>query len=368
MKKRFSALFLALALCLGLAVPAFAADEGPSLTFEAPDNSGIIYEAQATDVGAIGFARSGSNNAHIVYGTYEDWTGGVVSLVPKGVDIVVAGVKSTADVELNALSPVDLEGDTHLFYRLFVWEDGKDISFAPLNVDDPMKFEYDDPMDGKNHAAGHITAAEAGFHANEDGDVVLDSERLYALFGEGNVLRIIIGESFWLFQLSGEPKLISSVFTDVPVGNWVTDPVAWAVRNNITNGAEKDKFSPGKDCTQAQILTFLYRAARGEGEAAAEDVEKAINWAREKGIIDDTFDSNKPCTRATAVNYIWQAFDKPSAQASSFTDVPADASYGHAVDWAVEKGVTKGASDTAFSPDKVCSRGEIATFLYRAYN
>ena len=81
MKKRFSAFFLALALCLGLAVPAFAADEGPSLTFEAPDNSGIIYEAQATDVGAIGFARSGSNNAHIVYGTYEDWTGGVMSLV-----------------------------------------------------------------------------------------------------------------------------------------------------------------------------------------------------------------------------------------------------------------------------------------------
>ena len=368
MKKRLSAFFLALALCLGLAVPAFAADEGPSLAFEAPENSGIIYEAQTTDARVIGFARSGNNNAHITYGTYEDWAGGGVGLVPNGVDIVVTGVKSTEDVELNTFSPVDLEGGTYLFYRLFVWESGKDVSVVPLDMDDPMGFAYDDPQDGKNHVAGHITAADAGFQTNEDGDVVLDSERLYALFGEGNVIRIIVGETFWLFQLSGEPKLISSVFTDVPVGNWVTDPVAWAVRNDITNGTEKDKFSPGKDCTQAQILTFLYRAARGEGEAAAEDVEKAINWAREKGMIDDTFDSNTPCTRAAAVNYIWQAFDKPGAQASSFTDVPTDAPYGYAVDWAVEKGVTKGTSDTAFSPDKVCNRGEIATFLYRAYN
>jgi len=159
-------------------------------------------------------------------------------------------------------------------------------------------------------------------------------------------------------------------FTDVPAGEWYADAVAWTVENKITNGTTKGKFSPGKDCTQAQILTFLYRAERGQGAASAEDMEKAIRWAKEKGMIDDSFDGSKPCTRSTAVSYIWQAFDKPSAKASSFTDVDANADYAEAVSWAVEKGVTNGTNTdgTTFSPDKVCTRGHIVTLLYRAYN
>lgn len=161
----------------------------------------------------------------------------------------------------------------------------------------------------------------------------------------------------------------SPTFTDVPAGEWYADPVAWAVDKGITNGTSSTKFSPTQDCTQAQILTFLYRAARGEGKAASEDMDKAISWAREKGMIDNSFDGNKPCTRSTAVSYIWQAFSKPTAKASSFTDVPANAAYAKAVDWAVEKGITKGdGSETTFAPDKVCTRGHIVTFLYRAYN
>lgn len=116
-------------------------------------------------------------------------------------------------------------------------------------------------------------------------------------------------------------------------------------------------------------MTFLYRAARGEGEPTAADMDKAISWAREKGMIDNSFDGNKPCTRSTAVSYIWQAFNKPIAKASSFTDVPANAAYAKAVNWAVEKGITKGdGSESTFAPDKVCTRGHIVTFLYRAYN
>ena len=86
-------------------------------------------------------------------------------------------------------------------------------------------------------------------------------------------------------------------------------------------------------------------------------------------MIDNSFDGNKPCTRSTAVSYIWQAFNKPIAKASSFTDVPANAAYAKAVNWAVEKGITKGdGSESTFAPDKVCTRGHIVTFLYRAYN
>lgn len=371
MKKRFSALFLALALCLGLAVPALAADGDVSPAFHAPENSGIIYQVQTMPIQFVSFGRSGSDNAHISYATLGDDGSADVSLVPKGVDIAVNGVKPTDEIMLRAFSPIDMEENTYLFGRLFVWESGKDVSLVPLDADDPMAFGYDDPKDGKTNAAGTITAADAGFQVSENGGVVLNSEWLYELLDEGDLLQVVVGQTYWMYQLSGEPLLISDVFTDVPAGKWVADPVAWAVQNDITNGTEKDKFSPGKDCTQAQILTFLYRAAREEQvESSAKDMELAVQWAREKGMIDGSFNGSTPCTRATAVSYIWQAFDKPGAQAGSFTDVPAGAPYGGAVDWAVENEITNGANadGTMFNPDKVCSRGEIAAFLYRAYN
>ena len=366
--KRISAFFLALALCLGLAVPAFAADENtsPEITLQGPENSGILMESKTETYSVAGFARGTNKNdgtsvvAYLDKGTIE---GTPTLLVPTGVDIVISGMAAEDEAVFTAWS--DSANNGTFYQRLFMVEPEQKAYIAPFTENGMF---YTLPTDGKTDGKGNLTAAQLGFNAAQDGTITCNSDRLYELFETNMLLRITVGESFWLFQLSGEPKLISSVFTDVPVGKWVTDPVAWAVQNDITNGTEKDKFSPGKDCTQAQILTFLYRAARGEGEATAEDMEKAINWAREKGMIDDTFDSNKPCTRATAVNYIWQAFDKPSAQASSFTDVPTDAPYSYAVDWAVEKGVTNGTSDTAFSPDKVCNRGEIATFLYRAYN
>lgn len=157
--------------------------------------------------------------------------------------------------------------------------------------------------------------------------------------------------------------------TDVPAGEWYSIPVSWALQKNITNGTSTTTFSPNQDCTQAQILTFLYRAVRGEGEPTAADMDKAISWARDKGMIDNSFNGSTPCTRSNAVSYIWQVFNKPTAKASSFTDVPANAAYAKAVDWAVEKGITKGdGSETTFAPDKVCTRGHIVTFLYRAYN
>ena len=158
-------------------------------------------------------------------------------------------------------------------------------------------------------------------------------------------------------------------FGDVPAGVWYTDAVEWAVSKGITNGTEKGKFSPTQNCTHAQILTFLYRANRGGGAASAQDMDLAVQWAREKGMIDGGFNGSAFCTRADAVNYIWQAFGRQSAKASSFTDVPANAAYAKAVDWAVANGVTNGdnAAQTEFSPNKVCTRGHIVTFLHRAY-
>ena len=169
----------------------------------------------------------------------------------------------------------------------------------------------------------------------------------------------------------------STGFTDVPAGEWYAPAVVWAVEKDITSGTGGNTFSPGRTCTDIEILTFLWRAA-GKPEAPGqtlitaepyyEDFQKAVNFAYEKGMIDASFDSTAPCTRATAVKYIWQALDKGSAAPNSFSDVPADADYADAVSWAVANGVTSGTGNgTTFSPDIICDRSQIVTFLYRAY-
>ena len=167
-------------------------------------------------------------------------------------------------------------------------------------------------------------------------------------------------------------------FTDVAETSAYYDGILWAVKEGITTGRTATTFVPGENCTEANILTFLWRA---QGEPKAETTENpfgeavsteayyygAALWAFEKGMIDATFAPNTPCTRAQAVTFMWQAAGKPEAEAATFTDVAADADYAAAVNWAVAQNVTKGTGDgTTFSPDTVCTRGQIATFLYRA--
>ena len=163
-------------------------------------------------------------------------------------------------------------------------------------------------------------------------------------------------------------------FTDVPEGAYFETPVAWAVEKKITNGTEPGTFAPEDTCSRVQILTFLYRAVQSAEDPdfapTSNDLLLAAKWALEKGMIGDAKTINADCTRADAVNYIWQAFGKAEAEnKAEFTDVDADADYAEAVSWAVEKKITNGdGSDTIFNPGKTCTRGQIVTFLYRAYN
>lgn len=165
---------------------------------------------------------------------------------------------------------------------------------------------------------------------------------------------------------------VTTPFVDVPATEYYARPVAWAVENGITVGTSETTFSPNDTCTQAQILTFLWRA-NGCPEPYKtmwlwwdnEYWAKAYKWGAQKSlylalVVDD------PCTRADVVTYLWKLAGKPTPGTScSFTDVPA--SLTDAVSWAVEQGITVGTSATTFSPDDTCTRGQIVTFLYRAY-
>ena len=163
-------------------------------------------------------------------------------------------------------------------------------------------------------------------------------------------------------------------FSDVRPTDWFSDSVAWALQKGITVGTSETTFSPNDTCTRAQIITFLWRAVGYPKANAANpfnDVkpadyyyESAI-WAYQMGMVSGTtFDGNTPCTRASTVTYLWKNAGSPKTKASSvFNDVPSGAEYSQAVAWALANKITNGTSETTFSPDNTCTRGQIVTFL-----
>ena len=168
-------------------------------------------------------------------------------------------------------------------------------------------------------------------------------------------------------------------FSDVDEAAYYAAPVNWAVARGITNGTGGGRFSPAAVCTRAQIVTFLWRA-KGcpEPESSVSpftDVTggyyyKAVLWAVEQGITNgtsaDKFSPDAGCTRAQVVTLLWRAEGKPepTSSANPFADVQSDY-YFNAVLWAVSQGITNGTSADKFSPDAICTRGQIVTFLYR---
>ncbi|MFQ9845253.1 MAG: S-layer homology domain-containing protein [Oscillospiraceae bacterium] len=179
-------------------------------------------------------------------------------------------------------------------------------------------------------------------------------------------------------KANGNPQ--TGVFVDVATGSYYEDAVDWAVENGITQGTDDTHFSPDGICTRAQAVTFLWRAAGSpEPETRAmpfTDVPvgsyyyDAVLWAVENGITkgtsDTTFSPNMTCTRAQIVAFLWRSEKSPAAgTANPFADVKSTAYYAVAVLWAVKENITKGTTNTTFSPNADCTRAQIVTFLWR---
>ena len=177
-----------------------------------------------------------------------------------------------------------------------------------------------------------------------------------------------------------EDNSMLNFFYDVPNNAYFYEAVKWAVENGITTGVGNDLFAPEQPCTRAQIVTFLWRAA-GSPEPKAmssfADVStdayyaKAVAWAVENGITtgtgDGKFSPDATCTRAQSVTFLFRAIGKLVDSKAEFSDVLTDSYYANAVAWAVENGVTNGIGDGLFGPDNSCTRAQIVTFLFRAY-
>ena len=179
---------------------------------------------------------------------------------------------------------------------------------------------------------------------------------------------------------AGWQEAAESPFTDVPKGSYYEEAVNWAVAQGITAGTTATTFSPNNPCTRAQAVTFLWRAAGSPAPqshampftdvAEGSYYHDAVLWAVENGITkgtsDTAFSPNATCTRGQIVTFLWRSQKSPAAgSVNPFTDVAADAYYANAVLWAAENGVTSGTTGTTFSPNDNCTRAQIVTFLFR---
>lgn len=178
------------------------------------------------------------------------------------------------------------------------------------------------------------------------------------------------------------PDLPENPFTDVKEEEYYGYPVLWALKMGITTGTSSTTFSPEKTCTRGQVVTFLWRANGSPEPTVTEnpfvDISpdayyyKAVLWAVENGITQGTgrgkFSPDNGCTRGQVATFLWRAQGEPTAVENSnpFSDVSEGAYYYTAVLWAVENSITQGTGKDKFSPDKDCTRGQIVTFLYRA--
>ena len=172
-----------------------------------------------------------------------------------------------------------------------------------------------------------------------------------------------------------------SPFSDVSTSAYYYEAVKWAQEKGITGGIGNGLFGPNQPCTRAQIVTFLWRAA-GSSEpksmSSFSDVSadsyyaKAVAWAVENGITtgtgDGKFSPDATCTREQAVAFLYRASGSPAVSGgSAFSDVAANAYYADAVAWAEKNGVTGGIGGGLFGSGNTCTRAQIVTFLYRAY-
>ena len=207
----------------------------------------------------------------------------------------------------------------------------------------------------------------------------------------GNKLKLTDkGNGKYTFTMPGSKVTVSaefveeqaaSIFADVPADAYYAKAVEWAVKKGITNGKANGLFGSNDPCTRGQIVTFLWRAAGSPAPKGTVKVPSdvlpgsycydAVAWALENGITnglaDGTFGVNNTCTRGQSVTFLFRAIGKLVDSKAEFSDVLTDSYYANAVAWAVENGVTNGIGDGLFGPDNSCTRAQIVTFLFRAY-
>ena len=256
------------------------------------------------------------------------------------------------------------------------------------------------PITVKSAKNGDVTASHKSAAKGTTITLTVDPDKSYVLDtltvldGKDKEIKLTEKNGKYTFTMPASKVTVAAMFkaeqstgknpfTDVPAGSYYEDAVIWAVDKGITTGTSATTFNPNGICTRAQAVTFLWRAAGSPAAKSAvmpfADVKAgsyyydAVLWAVEQGITkgtsDTTFSPDATCSRAQIVAFLWRSEKSPAAgTANPFADVKSTAYYADAVLWAVKEDITKGTTSTTFSPDADCTRAQIVTFLYRAFN
>jgi len=388
MKKKLLSLALALALCLGLTVPALA--EESEWKVEVPGKTGAqAFAGEKTftirDWGEFEWGSLTKKSKEL---KAEN-----VCVLAKGDTAVFTYIESELSGDgghgsggggsalslfLTAWSDPDGDGvyDGRLIKVFYDDDSGEEIGYEILPADvsessyplgpyipSLQLYEYDGFT--LNYLEDFFSVGENPY------EVRLSADKLLEKLGPNTL--VLIAENYGdvcAILLEGEaapstPAPAPAGFTDVADNSPFKDAISWAVEQNITKGTSATTFGPTNVCTHNHILTFLWRANGSPASEGASDFEKAIAWAKSKGLAE-TIDGSAACTRAQTMVYLWKLAGSPKTSVNgTFTDVAADADYAQAVAWAVAQGVTNGTGATTFSPDATCTRGQIVTFLYR---
>lgn len=186
-------------------------------------------------------------------------------------------------------------------------------------------------------------------------------------------------------------------FSDINPSSYYYQAVEWAYKNSITYGTGKNSFGTGLEISRAEAITLLWRYSNRPGDVLVGDLvsnsslkqsnintgftdvpnniwyAQAIYWGKNigitNGISNNEFGPNLPITRAQFITMLYRYAGSPKVNSTNnFDDVKSSSSYYDAVNWAANKGITKGTSSTTFSPNKNCTREEVITMLYRYNN
>ena len=254
------------------------------------------------------------------------------------------------------------------------------------------------PITVKSAKNGDVTASHKSASKGTTVTLTVDPDKGYVLDtltvldGNNKDLKLTEKNGKYTFTMPASKVTVEAMFkasaptgknpfVDVPAGSYYEDAVVWAVEKGITSGTSAVTFDPNGNCTRAQAVTFLWRAAGSPAPKTKvmpfTDVPSgsyyydAVLWAMEQGITkgtsDTMFSPDATCTRAQIVTFLWRANGSPAVSGNSaFTDVAADAYYAAAVTWAEKNDVTGGIGGGLFGSNNNCTRAQIVTFLYRA--
>lgn len=356
-------------------------------TYTAATIEGAVKNAGTAEITAIAVQKSDGTPvddpaAAAAIATLED---GVVKAVGAGKVVITysIGAKSVAGDDTPEYAAVSAQTVTVTLSAAPVYGGGGGIATYSITVDSAKNGTV--TADAKTAAKG----ADVTLTVTPNKGYTL--ETLTVTDGSGKEVKLTEKNGKYTFTMPAskvtvkatfmEDNSMLNFFVDVPADAYYYDAVLWAAENGITGGVDDTHFAPNATCTRAQAVTFLWRAAGSPAPKSSmmpfTDVpagsyyETAVLWAVENGITkgtsDTMFSPDATCTRAQIVTFLWRANGSPAVSGNSaFTDVASDAYYAAAVTWAEKNDVTGGIGGGLFGSNNNCTRAQIVTFIYRS--